>query len=117
MASVILGTILLSVVVIIVADVPNSVSSAPLIAESLPECHWTDWRLPQNTTPAAYTLKLRTQLEPPYTVTGSVEIELSVPKPTLCVVISAAAMTITGASLLHPALPGAHDRTVDCLSV
>ena len=109
MASVILGTILLSILVIIIADVPNSVSSlgqSNLRAEDLPECHWLDWRLPLNVTPTAYTLSLQTQLQAPYTVSGSVQIELSISQPTLCVVISAAALSITGASLLTPPVPG-----------
>ena len=112
MASVILGTILLSVLVIIIADVPNSVSNSSqasdLVASQLPECQWTEWRLPQNVTPTAYNLQLQTNLQEPYTVTGYVEIQLSIPKPTLCVVLSVAAMTITNVSLLSPAVSGRH---------
>ena len=108
MASVILGTILLSVVVIIIADIPNSVGSNSfnMSPESLAECHWQDWRLPSNVTPTAYTLQLQTQMQEPFAVVGSMEVELSIAQPTLCLVLSAAAMNITGAPLKQPNLAG-----------
>lgn len=110
MASVILGTILLSVLVIIVADVPNSVSSTGqagnLDAAALPECQWNQWRLPLNVTPEQYSLRMQAQLDDPFTVTGYVEIAVKISQPTLCVVLGAAAMTITNASLLTPNLAG-----------
>lgn len=105
MATVILTLILVSISIIIVfTDVTTTASN--LRTEDLPECQWADWRLPQNVTPTAYNLRLQTDLQDPFAVTGSVEIELKINQPTLCVVISAAALTITNASLLSPAVPG-----------
>lgn len=107
MASVILGTILLSVIVIIIADIPASVGTLDLQAQDLAECSWQQWRLPANVTPTAYSLSLHTQMREPYTVTGTVDIDLHITQPTLCLVISAAAMNITSARLTQPSLVGA----------
>ena len=49
---------------------------------------------------------MQTQMQAPFLVTGSVEVELSVLQPTLCIVINAAAMNITGAALKQLQLEG-----------
>ena len=109
MASVVIGLILFAIAVIHLADIPNKVSVAALNldAKNLPECHWQEWRLPQNVTPTAYSLALETSMQEPFLVNGTVDITLKVLQPTLCVVLHATAMNITHVALKNPHTHGA----------
>ena len=104
MASVVIGLILFAIVIIHLADIPNKVSVAALNldARNLPECHWQEWRLPQNVTPTAYNLALETSTREPFLINGTVDITLKVLQPTLCVVLHATAMNITHVALKIP---------------
>ena len=109
MASVVIGLILFAIVIIHLADIPNKVSVAALNldAKNLPECHWQEWRLPQNVTPTAYNLALETSMREPFLINGTVDITLKVLQPTLCVVLHATAMNITHVALNNPHTHGA----------
>ena len=61
MASVVLGLVLFAVAVIYIAEIPGTIQAASLRLDpqSLPECSWQEWRLPQNITPRSYDLTLQ----------------------------------------------------------
>ena len=61
MVSVVIGLIAFATAVIYIAEIPDTIHAASLTldAQSLPECSWQEWRLPQNITPRAYDLTLQ----------------------------------------------------------
>ena len=66
-----------------------------MTAQTVQDCTWQSYRLPTNVLPTAYRITLQTVLEDQSNVTGRVEIDLDVARPSTCVVMHAVGMTIS----------------------
>ena len=87
------------------ADALSNATTSAFLAQ-YPSCQWDQWRLPGGIQPLAYSLSLNVQLEEPYTVTGTVQIQLSVTEDTPCVVLHTSRMNISAVSILGQSVPG-----------
>ena len=70
------------------------------------ECIWSNYRLPRNHRPTQYDLDISVQLEPPFLVTGVVQVAVNVGRPSRCMVLHAVDMNITHVSRLDPHTDG-----------
>ena len=71
-----------------------------------PSCQWDQWRLPASIKPTAYNISLNVQLEEPFTVTGTTQIQLDVQEDMPCVVLHTSRLNISAVSLLGQTAPG-----------
>ena len=69
-------------------------------------CQWDQWRLPSDIKPTAYNVSLNVQLEEPFAVTGTVQIQLDVKEDTPCIVLHTSRMNISAVSLSNQEEPG-----------
>lgn len=69
-------------------------------------CQWDQWRLPSEVKPTAYNVSLNVQLEEPFAVTGTVQIQLDVKDDTPCIVLHTSRMNISAVSLSNQKGPG-----------
>ena len=69
-------------------------------------CSWSQWRLPGAIRPIQYRLRLSPQLQEPYRVDGTVEIDFHMANAQRCIVLSAAGLTISSISLSAQAVSG-----------
>ncbi len=91
------------------ADASDAVSNTTNTAflSQYSSCSWSEWRLPNDVIrPAAYNLSLNVQLDEPYTVTGTVQIQLDVMEDTPCVALHTSRMNISAVSVLGLSGPG-----------
>ena len=90
------------------ADASDTLSNATSAAflSQYSYCSWDQWRLPTDIQPSAYNLSLNVQLEEPYTVTGTVQIQLDVMQVTPCVVLHTSRMNISAVSVRGQSIPG-----------
>lgn len=79
-----------------------------MAASDSPYCSWHDLYLPKAVQPQQYTLVLKTDMQPPYLVEGSVQIRVTAGERTPCVVLHSVGMNITGVALQleSPGAPG-----------
>ena len=82
----------------------NATRTAFLSQYSL--CQWDEWRLPSGLKPIAYNVSLNVQLQEPFAVTGTVQIQLHVKEDTPCIVLHTSRMNISAVSLLDQEGPG-----------
>ena len=87
------------------SDIITNTTNAAFLSQ-YSSCSWDEWRLPSIVQPTAYTLDLHVQLEEPYTVTGTVQIELNVMEDTPCVVLHTSRMNISSVSVVGESLSG-----------
>lgn len=86
------------------SDVVSNTTNTAFLSQ-YSSCSWNEWRLPNDAIrPAAYNLSLDVQLDEPYIVTGTVQIQLDVMDDTPCVVLHTSRMNISAVSVLG--LPG-----------
>lgn len=69
-------------------------------AQDSPYCSWSDLYLPKGVRPVKYTLHVKSTLQPPYTVTGEVDIQLQAAEATPCVVLHANGLQVQSVELL-----------------
>lgn len=69
-------------------------------AQDSPYCSWSDLYLPKGIRPVKYSLHVKSTLQPPYTVTGEVDIQLQAAEATPCVVLHAKSLQIQSVELL-----------------
>ncbi len=74
-------------------------------------CSWTQWRLPAAVRPEQYRLRLSPQLQDPYRVDGTVEVDFHMANAQRCIVLGALGMNITSAYLPSQQMSG-KDRTL-----
>lgn len=79
-------------------NAPNSGAAQEFLSQ-YSSCQWDQWRLPNSTTPTAYDLSLVVDLEEPYTVAGTVKIQLNMTEQSPCVVLHSSGMTVGQVSL------------------
>ena len=81
------------------SDIINTVSNATFLNQ-YSTCRWHDWRLPAAIAPVAYNLSLNVQLQEPFKVTGTIQMQLNVTEDTPCVVLHTSRMNISSLSIL-----------------
>ena len=69
-------------------------------------CQWDQWRLPSDIKPTAYNISLNVQLEEPFAVTGTANVQLDVKEDTPCIVLHTSRMNISAVSLSNQKGPG-----------
>ncbi|KAK9817285.1 hypothetical protein WJX72_012218 [[Myrmecia] bisecta] len=74
--------------------------------DAYPSCEWTQYRLPGSAVPDAYRLRLQVDLEEPFDVQGTIEMDVRVMERTPCVVLHALNMEITQVHLQQHNLAG-----------
>ncbi|KAK9845543.1 hypothetical protein WJX84_010042, partial [Apatococcus fuscideae] len=69
-------------------------------------CNWSQWRLPGAVRPLQYRLRLSPQLQEPFRVDGTVEIDFHIANAQRCIVLSAAGLNISSVYVSNQAVSG-----------
>lgn len=97
----------LLLLVMIMSSVGMSVfGNRSTVAHTGDLCEWAEWRLPSSVRPTAYDVNFQVLMEEPWTVDGTVVIDLDVHQATTCLVLHAQNISVVEARISSGAVDG-----------